>query len=67
MLINRNDKKMNKLKNAILTSVDFIQKNVISTREKDKNEMMKLKSFIIYSTHSIKNLFITINCFILDL
>ena len=43
-LINRNDKKMNKLKNAILTSVDFIQKNVISTREKDKNEMMKLKS-----------------------
>ena len=35
---------MNKLKNAILTSLDFIQKNVISTREKDKNELMKLKS-----------------------
>jgi len=42
--INRNNKKMNKLKNAILTSLDFIQKNVISTREKDKNELMKLKS-----------------------
>ena len=42
--IRRNEKKMNKIKNAILTSLDFIQKNVISTREKDKNELMKLKS-----------------------
>ena len=42
--INRNEKKKRKLKNAILAGLDFIQKNVISTREKDKNEMMKLES-----------------------
>ena len=43
-LIARNNKKENKLKNAILAGLDFIQRNVSSTREKDKNEMMKLGS-----------------------
>jgi hypothetical protein len=43
-LISRNNKKENKLKNAILAGLDFIQRNVSSTREKDKNEMMKLGS-----------------------
>ena len=43
-LIARNNKKTNKLKNEILACLDFIQKNVSSSREKDKNEMMKLSS-----------------------
>ena len=43
-LIARNNKKTNKLKNEILACLDFIQRNVSSSREKDKNEMMKLSS-----------------------
>ena len=40
----RNERKKRLLKDAILAGLDFIQKNVISTREKDKTEMMKLES-----------------------
>ena len=43
-LIARNEKKKSKLKNVILAGLDFIQRNVLTTREKDKNEMMKLES-----------------------
>ena len=42
--INRNEKKKTKLRNVILTALDFIQKNVTSSRERDKTEMMKLES-----------------------
>ena len=40
----RNEKKICKLKEAIKNAVDFIQINVPTTREKDKNEMLKLES-----------------------
>ena len=40
----RYDKKKRKLKEAVKSGVDFIQKTVPTTREKDKNEMLKLES-----------------------
>ena len=40
----RYQKKSRKLKEAIKNGVDFIQKTVPTTREKDKNEMLKLES-----------------------
>ena len=43
-LSERNDKKIRKLKESIKNAVDFIQINVPTTREKDKNEMLKLQS-----------------------
>ena len=39
----RNEKKIRKLKESIKNGVDFIQINVPTTREKDKNEMLKLE------------------------
>ena len=60
--IARNEKKKTKLKNAILAGVDFIQKYVISTREKDKNEMMKLESSfekMFLNCQNINNQFIS--------
>ena len=41
----RYQKKLRKLKEIIKTSVDFIQKTVPTTREKDKNELLKLGTF----------------------
>ena len=60
--IARNEKKKTKLKNAILAGIDFIQKYVISTREKDKNEMMKLESSfekMFLNCQNINNQFIS--------
>ena len=42
--IERKEKKNRKLKEAIKAGLEYIQKNVPTTREKDKNEMLKLES-----------------------
>ena len=60
--IARNEKKKTKLKNAILAGVDFIQKYVVSTREKVKNETMKLESSfekMFLNCQNINNQFIS--------
>ena len=43
-LAQRNEKKIRKLKEALKAGLDYIQKNVPTSREKDKNEMIKLES-----------------------
>jgi len=61
-LIKRNEKKKNKLKQAIISALDFAQKNVLSTREKDKTEMMKLEAGfekIFLNCQNINNEFIS--------
>ena len=58
----RYQKKLRKLKEIIKTSVDFIQKAVPTTREKDKNELLKLGTFfekIFNNCQNINNGIIT--------
>ena len=43
-LAQRHEKKIRKLKEALKAGLDYIQKNVPTSREKDKNEMIKLES-----------------------
>ena len=43
--IERYEKKNRKLKNAVKNSIDFIQKVVPTSREKDKNELLKLEVY----------------------
>ena len=51
----RNEKKIRKLKEAIKAGLDYIQKNVPTSREKDKNEMQKLESAFEKLFHNFQN------------
>ena len=54
-LAQRNEKKIRKLKEAIKAGLDYIQKNVPTSREKDKNEMQKLESAFEKLFHNFQN------------
>jgi hypothetical protein len=54
-LAQRNEKKIRKLKEAIKAGLDYIQINVPTSREKDKNEMQKLESAFEKLFHNFQN------------
>jgi len=54
-LTQRNEKKIRKLKEAIKAGLDYIQKNVPTSREKDKTEMQKLESAFETLFHNFQN------------